>query len=223
MSVVLEFTIDAEEFAFGSVLATVGDLSFELEQIVPTGLEVMPFIWASTNQDLTEVLSKFEQRIRDSDLVRELHSLDRLEDGTLYRIEWGNCSDDGLLTALKTAEATILDAWGKQTWNFRVRFVDGDCLTKFHDVLRESGVTIDVERTHLVTEDSTRRWNFGLTPEEREALTLALQWGYFETPSQTDLAELGDELDITKQSVSGRLRRGNQKILQQTLHPSGSD
>jgi predicted DNA binding protein len=222
MSVVLEFTIEADEFAFGSVLSTAGDLSFEVEQIVPTGLEVMPFIWVGADRDLTEMLPRFEKTIRNSAIVQDLTSLGRLEAGILYRIEWGDCSDDGFLTALETTEATVLDAWGKQTWNFRVRFANEDCLTDFHDALRESGVTIGGERTHVVTVDNTRRWNFGLTPEEREALTLALERGYFETPSKADLADLGGELDITKQSVSDRIRRGNQKILQQALHSSES-
>ena len=46
---------------------------------------------------------------------------------------------------------------------------------------------------------------------------LALRTGYFETPSEASLDDLADELGITRQVLSDRIRRANQKVLTEVL------
>ena len=222
MSVLLEFTVDAEQFKLGHVLSGAGDMHFELERIVPTGGHVMPFVWVATDGDPDDELPPFEARLRDSDQVRELLALDRVEDGGLYRIEWEE-GDDGLIKALAETEATVLEARGDGRWTIRVRFPDHDYLTDFHNYLTDHDITVHIERTYTFTRESARRRDFGLTPEQREALVLALQRGYFATPSEASLEELAEELGITKQAVSNRVRRGNEKILRPLLLSSAAD
>ena len=222
MSVLLEFTIDADQFRLGRVLSNGGDLHFELERIVPTTDQVMPFVWVATDGDPDADLPPFEERVRDSDYVRELLALDRLEDGGLYRIEWEG-DGEGLVRGLAVAEATVLEARGNGRWTFRVRFADHAHLTDFHNVLTDHDVAIHIERTYTLSRESARRRDFGLSPEQREALVLALRRGYFATPSETNLDELAEELGVTKQAVSNRIRRGNEKILRPLLLPSMAD
>lgn len=221
MSVLLEFTIDAEEFRLGHVLSNGGDLHFELERIVPTSDHVMPFVWVATDGDPDVDLPPFEERVRESDRVRELLVLDRTDDGGLYRIEWVEDGED-LIRALAESEATVLEAVGNGTWTFRVRFTNHDHLTDFHNAITDSGITIHIERTYTFAEESARRRDFGLTPEQREALVLALRRGYFATPSETSLDELAEELGVTKQAVSNRIRGGNEKILRPLLLSSAA-
>lgn len=216
MSVLLEFAVGSDQFKLGHVLSESGDMHFELERIVPTSDHVMPFVWVATEGDPDEELPRFEERVRASDRVRELVALDRVDDGGLYRIEWEEDAE-GLITALAETEASVLEARGDGTWTFRVRFADHDRLTDFHNSLTDLGVTIHIERTYTFTEESARRRDFGLTNEQREALVLALKRGYFETPSRASLDELAGELGVTKQAVSNRIRRGNEKILRPLL------
>lgn len=223
MSVLVEFTIEAEQFRFGAVLAAGHDLDFELERLVPTGPGTMPFVWVATDRDPADALPAFEERIRESVHVRGVQPLDRLQDGGLYRIEWNRDGDDGFLDALAAAEATVLEAWGNRTWTFRVRFADHDRLTAFHDALTRFDVETEVTRTYTLTRESAHRREFGLTSDQREALALAVQRGYFETPSEVSLDELADELGITKQAVSDRIRRGNHRVLQSIHLLSASD
>ena len=222
MSVLLEFTIESGQFKLGEVLGSVGNLRFELERIVPTGSHIMPFVWVSTDEDPTEVLPAFEERVRESPLVVELLALDRLGDGALYRIEWEE-QTEGLIQALAKTEATVLEARGRGTWTFRVRFTDHDRLSEFHNYLTDHDIKVRILRTYTFTEESARRRDFGLTNEQREALVLALRRGYFDTPSQVSLDELAEDLGITKQAVSNRIRRGNEKVLQPLLLTSVVD
>lgn len=106
---------------------------------------------------------------------------------------------------------------------FRLRFNNHDKLTHLYNYLTDHDIDVHVERTYTLTEDSERGRQFDLTVEQREALVLALQHGYFATPSETDLGELAAELDISRQAVSDRIRRGNEKILRRVLLSSVAD
>jgi len=52
-----------------------------------------------------------------------------------------------------------------------------------------------------------------LTDPQREALVLAYERGYFNSPREVTMEELGAELGITQQAVASRLRRGIDQIL----------
>lgn len=217
MSVILEFTVDADAFAFGQLLSGVPGMRMEIERIVPTGSEVMPFVWVTG-----EAHEAFEAKLAESDEIRKAVVLDRTEDSVLYRIEWEEPPEQ-LIQGISAANATILEAHGTDTWLFHLRFTDQERLTAFHDFLTEHDIPIHIERTYTFGEDANAAREFGLTHEQREALVLALDRGYFATPSAVELDELADELGISRQAVSKRLRRGNEKILEQTLVSSNAN
>lgn len=217
MSVILEFSIEPDEFVLGQALSGTPGVVLELERIVPTENDVMPFVWA-TGDDLRA----FEAKIRESPFVEELFALDRVGESGLYRIEWGE-HDDDLMAGLAETEATVLEGRANGNWVFRLRFNDHDKLTQLYNYLTDHDITVHVERTYTLTEESDRGHRFDLSDEQREALVLALQRGYFETPSQADLDELAAELDITRQALSDRIRRGNEKILRRVLLSSVAD
>ncbi|WP_217493319.1 helix-turn-helix domain-containing protein [Haladaptatus sp. W1] len=72
-------------------------------------------------------------------------------------------------------------------------------------------------------EEADPGYQFGLTQEQREALVLALNRGYFSTPSEITLDELANQLGITSQAVSNRVRLGTEKVLRSVLVSSASD
>lgn len=67
MSVNLEFTIEAEDFALGEVLSGPRGMRLSLERIVPTGTQIMPFVWASGADH-----EAFERNVRENPRVKEL-------------------------------------------------------------------------------------------------------------------------------------------------------
>lgn len=52
-----------------------------------------------------------------------------------------------------------------------------------------------------------------LTPKQWEALELAFDAGYYDSPRTVDLTELGDELSISKSAVSQRLRAAESTLV----------
>jgi predicted DNA binding protein len=216
MSVLLEFTVDADAFQLGAVLSPPPGMVLELERIVPTGSMVMPFVWA-TGGDYHD----FEERVRSHPAVESLVSLDRFGEQGLYRIEWKGTPTD-LTAAFERSRAVILEARGNDTWEFRLRFSDDEDLAVFHDAIDEIGIPIRVDRTCTLPDPFGTGAAFDLTPEQREALVLAVRRGYFESPSAVQLGELAGELGITRQALSKRIRRGNERILQSLLLPAES-
>jgi predicted DNA binding protein len=217
MSVILEFTIGREGFPLGEVLAGQPGMSLEIERIVPTGTQIMPFVWATGSDH-----ESFENVVRNSPLVGELLALDRVDESGLYRIEWEE-SPVGLIRGIAETDATVLEATGDEEWVFRLRFIDHDKLSQFHNYCTEHDITIHIERMYTLTEDPMQRHQFDLSHEQREALVLALRRGYFATPREASLDDLASELGISRQALSDRIRRGNEKILRTSLLSSITD
>lgn len=217
VSVYLDFTIDGEAFQLGTVLSAPPEMRIELERIVPTGEMVAPFLWASGDEFET-----FEQKVSSHPSVKEFRAYDKVGDSALYRIEWKNHPTD-LLEGIAESEAIVLEARGNGTWTFRLRFPDHGKLTTFHNTIIDEGIPIHIEQTYTLTESSKHLNRFGLTADQREALVLALQQGYFETPREASLDDIAEELGITRQAISNRIRLGTEKVLRTCLLSSARE
>lgn len=218
MSVVLEFTIESEQFSLGQVLAGAPPMQIELERIVPTGNTVMPFMWV-TGTDF----EAFETKVASHRYVDDFVAIDTVENSTLYRGVWRD-NHDGLIQGIEAADGTILEGYTTDgRWEFRLRLPDHEALSQFHTYCTERDIAIHVVRTYTLTERTESVNQFGLSEEQREALVLGLQAGYFDTPSQASLDELADELGISQQAVSNRIRRGTKQVLKESLLSSGDD
>jgi hypothetical protein len=56
-----------------------------------------------------------------------------------------------------------------------------------------------------------------ITDKQREAMELALDSGYYETPRETDLGELATELDVSESAASQRLNAAETKLVKSYL------
>ncbi|MFP9190506.1 helix-turn-helix domain-containing protein [Natronosalvus vescus] len=217
MSVILEFTVEGEDFKLGEVLSGPETMHLELERIVPTGDMTMPFVWATGENH-----GGFEETVQTHPAVSKFLSLDVVGDSALYRVEWHDAPTD-LIEGIAVADAVVLEARGNSQWSFRLRFPNHDKLSLFHNFILEHDIPIHIERTYTLSETTERGHRFGLSQEQREALVLATRQGYFATPRETSLEDIAAELEISEQAVSNRIRRGNEKILQQVLLTSARD
>ena len=59
--------------------------------------------------------------------------------------------------------------------------------------------------------------SYGLTDEQRVALTTAYRAGYFNEPRDISLSEVADEMGLSSTAMSGRLRRGVGNLIAATL------
>jgi predicted DNA binding protein len=211
MSVIVEFTLADEEFLLGQVLRDPPDMRLELERIVPTGDALIPYVWVESGDHET-----FERRVSDSEHVVSFTALDRLDDWVLYRMDWKAGQED-ILEGIQASEAAVLEAYGNGVWTFRLRFPNHDKVSQFYNYCMEQDIPITIERSYTLTERSDVAQQFDLSNEQREALVLALQRGYYDTPSEVTLSDIADDLGISQQALSNRIRRGTKQVFEKIL------
>ncbi|WP_266081252.1 helix-turn-helix domain-containing protein [Haladaptatus caseinilyticus] len=220
MATIIELSLPATNFPLGRLLTAGTETHIEFERIVPVGTNVIPLFWA-WNTDL----DGFEQRVRAHEQVQELVAIEEVDDRRLYLLNW-NIPEDGFFEGFTAAETIIRSAYGynSHAWEFEILFPTQEDLTTFHNHCRENDIQYTLGQLHTLTEAGDHFLDSVLTEKQRDALVLALQRGYFRTPRQITLSELAAELDISQQSLSDLIRRGNEALLEHALlNASGDD
>lgn len=211
MSIVAEFSAAADEIALGGALSAHPEVRVELEKVVPTRMEMLPFFWAWGGD-----LDAFSETVRDQPVVSELRLVDSIDDQRLYRVEWEQAMSE-LGRIIRRADATVLEASGRRSrWQFELRFHDHEDVRTFQSDCAEHDLSLDLKRLHSLTELNANG-KHDLTPEQRDTLLTALDHGYFEEPRGITLQELADVLELSPTAVSGRMRRGQAKLVARSL------
>lgn len=155
---------------------------------------------------------------RDSQFIDEMSLVAETSNGSVYQLTWGENLPE-LIQRVQDVNGTILSAIAfGETWTFELRFLDKMAASHFYTHYDDPDHTITIERANS-SETMQQANGDVLTPEQREALTRAVEAGYFEVPRRTTAVELGSELDISDSAVSQRIRRGIQSILQDGTSP----
>jgi len=215
------FAVPSDQFPLGTVFEQLPGVKVELERIIPERDVVIPFFWVrGTKAD--DIENAFNAHPR----VREIRLVDSVEDEHLMRVEWRLEYND-VLTALSETEVPIIDAIGtNQQWTFEVRGEDRTDIAAFQQRCQELNIPVTLTALHALTPVDTAA-EAGLTDAQQEALVLAYERGYFDSPREVALKEIGDELGITQQAVGSRLRKGTKYVVGSTLssftaHPESS-
>ncbi|WP_458187361.1 bacterio-opsin activator domain-containing protein [Haladaptatus sp. NG-WS-4] len=210
---VVEVEIPSDEFALSRALSTLGGLAFEIERVVAHGDDhVMPFVWVTCDGGSREDI---ESALADDPTVEDVELLTEMEDEWLYRMEWVD-QIDTLIQILINEEGTILAAMGDgHSWNFRIVFPERESLSRTYEYCESEGMTLDVLNIYRLEEG--RRGRFGLTEDQQDMLTLAFEHGYYDVPREATAGDLADQLEISHQAVSERLRRGHESLVENAL------
>jgi len=211
MSVVARLRVPAERFVLGEVLEVREGVRVRLESVVPTGGSTIPYLWVPEGD-----ADAVEDALRRSPLVERVRVVDDEGPETLFRVEWSP-DVNGLVDLITRSEGALLEAEGTgDDWEFRMRFPERRHLSAFYRVCVEQGLEPELEEVHgsvgSVAEDDPV-----LTEEQREALLVALEGGYFDVPRGVTLVELARRLGISDTAASQRIRRGLNSLLSATL------
>ncbi|WP_247003804.1 helix-turn-helix domain-containing protein [Halosolutus gelatinilyticus] len=211
MVVILRFRTPVVHSEFGMALHIEDESTVELETLVPSGERPIPFFWI-----YAETPDRVVESLRDHGAVETVEIVDRLDDATLVAIEWQPDSDT-VFHDIEAYGGQILRAVCRdQHWEFVVRFAEHEYLSGFRRRCDRDDVNIHVERIFHGAEPGDDPW-FGLTDAQREALSLAVDRGYYDIPRQCSTADLADELDISSQAMTERLRRAVANLARHTV------
>lgn len=221
MSILTEFIVPADEFVLADTLTVTPEIRIEIKRVVGGESHVTPYFWAFGDD-----IDEFEQALRDDDMVREVLTLqeqeeqaghDEEEEERFYRVMW-EMNVPNLITAVSDAKATVLEAASGDDgdWEVKILFPSEESLSGFRDYCLKHDFSFQPQRVYR-PENPEEQAEYDVTPDQQEALEAAYHAGYFEFPRDRTLTELADDLDISRNALSARLRRGHRNLLSNTL------
>ncbi|MFC7140430.1 helix-turn-helix domain-containing protein [Halosimplex aquaticum] len=211
MTVIGEFTVPAGAFLLGDALGSVDGTVTVERMVVDGGQVVTPYVWVATGD-----FEAFESALRGDASVGEFAVVERHEDESLYRIEWDSDHTD-LFAALDGVAATVLNAEGRDgVWVLRAMFSDRGAVSTFDDRFCATHEGVKLDRLYRY-EDPSSYGKYEVTEKQRAALTAARDAGYFAVPRECSLQDVADELGISRNAASARLRRGQDALVGNTL------
>ena len=168
----------------------------------------------------------FERSMDADSIIIEYSCLTEFNEQRLYRIIPSEEGEE-VFTYRIMAEYDIVslhEIGNYEGLTIRARFPGREALAAYHDFCEEKGLTFQIqnlypEEQQVAGVEAGRAVHdpHGLTPSQREVLQISFKQGYFAIPRQSTLEEIADELDVSVQAVSTRLRRALQKLLQSTI------
>lgn len=191
----------------------------------PTRSQYVMFFWVAGCEG-----EPFERALAADGSVADSRLLAVREDERFYRLESVPLPSDRLLyPALRAHDAATLGlARDSEGLHVDVRFPDRGVLHAFLDSEVAAGRHVELirlyeEPTAGTAAEATGERTGGsvpsrsgwatLTDKQREALTLAFERGYFETPSRVTLSTLAADLDVTPQTLSAHIRAAVRKLV----------
>ena len=204
---IVEVSIAAEEFALEHTLTTHENVTIEVEQTIAIGRDgLLPFVWFNTDDRRA-----LERALTDDDSVTDFHLIADFETDSLYQLEW-NDRVNHLIRVLAEENGAVLAATGHSgIWHLRLLFADRDAVRRTSEYCEEQGITLEIQTIHELTRESHTR--FGLTQSQQRALKLASTHGYYSVPREATADDLAEELDVSHQALSERLRRAHGNLV----------
>ncbi|AGB38034.1 helix-turn-helix domain-containing protein [Natronococcus occultus] len=211
MAIEAAFDVSGERIPLACVFEELPNATVELDRIVPTNGEPIPSFWlCDPNVD------SFDPNAVSHPALRTIDVVETIGEEALVQVEW-DPDRETLLTILLESAIVLVSAVGtRRRWSFEIRGDDHEEVAAFQSACLEASIPIELTRLRPLSppwadEDDV------LTPAQREALLLAYERGYFDSPRRASQAELAAELDITRQSLSSRLQRGLRRLVGSTM------
>lgn len=214
MAAIAKFEIASTAFPLGRLFLDLPDIRMELDRVVPTQPAIIPYIWVmnASESDIEDVEAAADE-IREIDDIRRI---DEVDGRYLINLKWASAYH-GILAALTEMDGTLISGMGSaERWTFEVRSEDRATISAFQDRCRDLDISVTLTSLHELS-STQRDSEYGLTAPQRDALVRAFERGYYESPRETSLDALAEELGITGQAFGARLRRGIHRLIGSTL------
>lgn len=205
-----ELRVSAEQVALGIAFQREPSLICRIERVA-AGRQDRPFAlaWVGGTEEsrVREALSADPSvSLRRMCTERDGHRLCELEFDATVR----------LMTTVIAEESGIVRAAVARggAWRLHLRYPRRSAVGETISRLERFGIQPTLAHIGETDRTSTLR----LTEKQRETVETAYRRGYFEVPRGVSLGELADELDVSHQALSERLRRAQSALLEFELN-----
>ncbi|SIR88937.1 helix-turn-helix domain-containing protein [Natronorubrum thiooxidans] len=215
MTSIADIEIPADGTGTGELFEAVPSLTCEMERVIASSGHGL---WLSgPSQDAIETALDKAGAVGAYSLINSDDDNDRW----LYDIEFEPDTIDVFEVVLEEGGTVLSASASSDTWLLSIRFTDRDCVSSLYDRLDDEGVTPTVVRLFDLAEEASSQC--GLTTRQYETLVAAIDHGYFEIPREVSMQELSEELDISHQALSERLRRAYRALVTSELNVSENE
>lgn len=210
MSVYATLDVQADDFIFGRIDHI--DFHAEFERAVPLGEAVPRYLWI-----LNPPPETLDRLVASEPSIDRIDIHERTDDRILGRVDW-NDNRPTFFSALVASDAICIRSIGTvDVWEFVLRFPTRDLMAHCYRSCLDRGIGVSVKRLHESDPSHCLAQPSVLTPPQREALTTALEAGYFDVPREVTLQELAEHIGVSDTAISQRLRRGVKNLLMDSL------
>lgn len=215
MVVIADFALPPEEFVLREAIDTTSDIDITLAGMAASpNVLLTPYVNVHGDQ---RDLIRFERALVEDSTTVDAVTLGTTTEERCYQVQWSDSDAlESFSTVLEMTDPSPVEiTFGGQAWTFQLRCVDRRQLSEFYEVAREElGFKL-----LSVTDRASNLYEMPVevTPAQREALLAALELGYYTIPRRCETKDVADELGVSPQAVSQRLRRGHENVLQSTF------
>lgn len=222
MTVLAEFHVPAQEFVLVEAMTAVPEMRIEVKRVVAGDDFVTPYFVAAGGDFQT-----FDRALREDTLSQDVIMVNQqtaegreTEDTSgerFYRVAWRH-ERPNLIAAIASANASIMEAVSEEgdEWVVTILLPDEQSLSTFTEYCDVHEFSIAPRRVFRPVSYGTGG-QFGVSTDQYEALEAAYAAGYFHVPRDRNLTQLAEDLDLSRNAMSARLRRGIDNLLGHTF------
>ena len=139
-------------------------------------------------------------------------------DERLYRVHFAADTPDVVIyeSAVDADGVFLKSETDGDGWTVKMLFPSRDAFNEFRAACDDVDLALDVDSIYSKPFSGSGD-EIALTDPQRNLLTRAVQVGYFDIPRETTLQELGQQMNISGQAASERLRRGMETLIRETV------
>ncbi len=213
MTSIADIEIPADGTGTGQLFEAVPSLTCEMERVIASSGHGLWLAGPSR--------SEIEAALDEADAIGTYSQISSDEDRWLYDIEFEPDTVDPFEIVLEEGGTVLSASASDGTWLLSIRVVDRESVSSLYDRLDDNGVTPTIVRLFDLAEESHSQC--GLTARQYETLVAAIDHGYFEIPREVSMQELSEELGISHQALSERLRRAYRALVTAELNVTEED
>ena len=217
MGTLVDMTIPPDQFALADTFGAVPDVTFSTVRVAAHAPDdVMPFVRASSKH-----LEQVDDALRRDDTTMDVSRLSESSGRALYRLDWERTIRE-LIANFVHVDGSLLGAYGEaDQWQLRILFPDRQSVSETYNSWRNNGINPSIQRVNGVS-NIVDYDGIELSSCQHETLVQAFKTDYYDVPRGITLDNLADELGISHQALSERLRRGHRNLIASTLCESSA-
>ncbi|EMA08802.1 Predicted DNA binding protein, contains HTH domain [Haloarcula vallismortis] len=212
MSITTKIHIEHERLALVPTLQNLGDIAIRVitQGNTDPGSTVFPFLIEYHDR------ARLEEMLDTDPTVQSYELVDWTDQTGIYYIE--HTPETKLISSVVTdVNGFLIHTETKGNgWLVRLLLPDREALNTIWEYANENDISLDIIEIYGNT-DTGGESSYGLTDEQRTALTTAYENGYFGEPRDISLNEVADEIGLSSTAMSGRLRRGMRNLIAATI------